>query len=64
MIGGRGQRALGPPCVSRARPCALQSARAAHPLPAPRGPPLLSRARERAAHDARRDDLVSPSANR
>jgi len=47
MIGGRGEQALGPLCVSRARPCALRSTHPAQPLPAPRGPPLLSQARER-----------------
>jgi hypothetical protein len=47
MIGGRGRRALGPLCVSIARPCALWSAHPAQSFPAPRGPPLLSQARER-----------------
>ena len=48
MIGGRGQRALGPLCVSSPRPCALLSAHPAQWFPAPRGPPLLSQAGERA----------------
>ena len=47
MISGRGQRALGPLCVSRPRACALRSAHPAQSFPAPRGPPLLSQARER-----------------
>jgi hypothetical protein len=45
MIGGRGEQALGPLCVSRAHPFALLS-RPALPFPSPRGPPLLSEARE------------------
>jgi hypothetical protein len=47
MISERGEQALGPLCVSRARPCALLSARPAQPFPASRGPPLLSEVRER-----------------
>lgn len=47
MIGGRGQRALGPLCVSSPRPSALRSAHPAQSFPAPRGPPLLCQAQER-----------------
>jgi hypothetical protein len=64
MIGRRGEQALDPPCASKAHPCALLS-HPAQPFPAPRGPPLLRKAREPpAGRDARRDDRVSPSANR
>lgn len=64
MIGGRGEQALGPPCVSRAHPCALLC-HPVQPFPVPRGPPLLSKAQEPpAGHNAGRDDCASPSANR
>ena len=45
MIGGRGEQALGPLCVSSAHPFARLS-HPAQPFPAVRGPPLLGKARE------------------
>jgi hypothetical protein len=54
MIGGRGEQALGPLCVSGAHPFALLS-HPAQAFPVSRGPPLPSKARESpAGRDAQR----------